>query len=120
MIEAGENIREGNAKVLGNTKLAHEGRSRALKIRKQTPLRVRDPGSVLRAFIRSNKASRALHVRFIYERDQILFLVPRGRLCDTSIMSLNRLGRNTRALISLHVFLRLTSMDVCCGPPASL
>jgi len=26
-------------------------------------------------------------------------------------------ARNTRMLISLHVFLRLTKMDVCCGPP---
>jgi hypothetical protein len=28
--------------------------------------------------------------------------------------------RTTRALIAIRVFLRLTSMDVCCGPPASL
>jgi hypothetical protein len=27
-------------------------------------------------------------------------------------------GLNTRAKIALDVFLRLTSMDVCCGPPA--
>jgi hypothetical protein len=25
-------------------------------------------------------------------------------------------GRNKRALITLAVFLRLTAMDVCCGP----
>jgi hypothetical protein len=24
---------------------------------------------------------------------------------------------NSRGKISLHVFLRLTAMDVCCGPP---
>jgi hypothetical protein len=29
-------------------------------------------------------------------------------------------GRNKRARISIAVYLRLTSMDVCCGPPASL
>jgi hypothetical protein len=28
--------------------------------------------------------------------------------------------RTTRALIAIRVFLRLTAMDVCCGPPASL
>ncbi len=28
--------------------------------------------------------------------------------------------RNQHALISLRVFLRLTAMDVCCGPPTSL
>jgi hypothetical protein len=28
--------------------------------------------------------------------------------------------RNPRAEITLHVFLRLTAMDVCCGPPASI
>jgi len=27
-------------------------------------------------------------------------------------------GKNKRALITLAVFLRLTSMDVCCGPPS--
>jgi hypothetical protein len=27
--------------------------------------------------------------------------------------------RNARALISIDVFLRLTAMDVCCGPPPS-
>ena len=27
-------------------------------------------------------------------------------------------GRNKRAHISIAVYLRLTSMDVCCGPPA--
>ncbi len=26
-------------------------------------------------------------------------------------------ARNTRMLIALDVFLRLTKMDVCCGPP---
>jgi hypothetical protein len=29
-------------------------------------------------------------------------------------------GRNKRAHISIAVYLRLTRMDVCCGPPASL
>lgn len=27
-------------------------------------------------------------------------------------------SRNKRALITLAVFLRLTAMDVCCGPPS--
>jgi hypothetical protein len=27
---------------------------------------------------------------------------------------------NSRGEISLHVFLRLTAMDVCCGPPARI
>lgn len=27
-------------------------------------------------------------------------------------------SRNKRALITIAVFLRLTAMDVCCGPPA--
>jgi hypothetical protein len=29
-------------------------------------------------------------------------------------------GRDPRALISIAVYLRLTRMDVCCGPPPSL
>jgi hypothetical protein len=33
-------------------------------------------------------------------------------------VSLQCHARNTRSRISLGVFLRLTLMDVCCGPPA--
>jgi hypothetical protein len=32
-------------------------------------------------------------------------------------MSLANSERITRARISIRVFLRLTAMDVCCGPP---
>jgi hypothetical protein len=48
----------------------------------------------------------------------------RNFLCDsvrtpwhTVTMSLANLVRITRARISIRVFLRLTAMDVCCGPP---
>jgi len=34
-------------------------------------------------------------------------------------MSRSTLARNSRALIARHVLLRLTAMDVCCGPPAN-
>jgi hypothetical protein len=29
-------------------------------------------------------------------------------------------GRTARARMAIHVFLRLTAMDVCCGPPFTL
>jgi hypothetical protein len=36
-----------------------------------------------------------------------------------SRMSLESLRPRVRARVATHVFLRLTAMDVCCGPPAS-
>jgi hypothetical protein len=36
-----------------------------------------------------------------------------------TVMLVPRSRMDTRAKISLDVFLRLTAMDVCCGPPAA-
>jgi hypothetical protein len=36
-----------------------------------------------------------------------------------AVMLVPRSRMDTRAKISLDVFLRLTAMDVCCGPPAA-
>ena len=41
-------------------------------------------------------------------------------LCHTSGMLIAAPGRTARAHIAIHVFLRLTAMDVCCGPPSTL
>jgi len=35
-------------------------------------------------------------------------------------MLLSCLGKAERSKISIQVFLRLTAMDVCCGPPSCL
>jgi hypothetical protein len=40
-------------------------------------------------------------------------------LAYCSLMSISSTVRVTRARISIRVFLRMTAMDVCCGPPAS-
>ncbi len=34
-------------------------------------------------------------------------------------MSMTGAPSVTRAHIAIHVFLRLTAMDVCCGPPSN-
>ena len=40
-------------------------------------------------------------------------------ICHTTGMSMAATPRMTRAHIAIQVFLRLTAMDVCCGPPSS-
>lgn len=45
------------------------------------------------------------------------FLSKRGTFCHTSAV-LTVVQRHTqRARIAIHVILRMTAMDVCCGPP---
>jgi hypothetical protein len=41
-----------------------------------------------------------------------------GTSAILTMMSMAGAARSTRARIALHVFLRLTAMDVCCGPPS--
>jgi hypothetical protein len=49
------------------------------------------------------------------ERSKILVLCDRKFWHTYSLMSL---PNTVRARISIRVFLRLTAMDVCCGPPS--
>jgi hypothetical protein len=58
-----------------------------------------------------------LDAAFGYERHQILFLVGIAVLCHTGAMFSAYTTRSTHSLVSLRVYLRLTGMDVCCGPP---
>jgi hypothetical protein len=41
-----------------------------------------------------------------------------GLLCDHDSMPIGTQPADLRRKIALHVLLRLTRMDVCCGPPA--
>src|SRR5260370_26987501 len=47
------------------------------------------------------------------------FLCRRTSCARLSAMISIYSGRNKRTQISIAVYLRLTGMDVCCGPPAS-
>ena len=53
---------------------------------------------------------------FIYLGHNDYLLVAADKLWHTD--SVTQFYRSPRALISLRVFLRLTAMDVCCGPPS--
>jgi hypothetical protein len=58
-----------------------------------------------------------LHVVISYRANRNNLCAKTLGICHTDPMFS---PRNARALISIDVFLRLTAMDVCCGPPASL
>ena len=52
-----------------------------------------------------------------YPRDRNYSFIGRGIFWHTSVMFFASTGVAVRAHIALDVFLRLTRMDVCCGPP---
>ena len=62
-----------------------------------------------------NKTAVAATLSFCYRADSIFFVPVNAGFCHSQNM---RNSRNKRALIPLAVILRLTAMDVCCGPPA--
>jgi hypothetical protein len=55
-----------------------------------------------------------------YNADQNFCLAVLQESCQSVGMSLQRYFRRKRAMISLRVMLRITRMDVCCGPPSIL
>jgi hypothetical protein len=51
--------------------------------------------------------------------DKNYYCLAADRFCHTLQMLIPSTGRDIRARVPLRVFLRMTAMDVCCGPPAS-
>jgi hypothetical protein len=72
------------------------------------------------------RSSESSHAGFSIHIDRLMrsiesFCAAGGAACATLALMLVAITRTDHhAKISLAVFLRLTKMDVCCGPPAAL
>lgn len=77
----------------------------------------RDTADVRPEFART-RVTKGLAIVLVYPGDRNYSCTRQGFFWHTGLMFSASAGVAVRAHIALDVFLRLTRMDVCCGPPA--